>query len=126
MVPPAEKHWAQAHLGGCYWRLAEPSAQMVNWILRKGDTSRRCNLRSESLCLCLCPRVLSGERPYWWVHETRFYGAGPVPPLQQFPITCETGPGTVPSTPALKRIVFLSLSLESLCLEQAGYRNNLL
>ncbi|XP_008312712.1 glucose-6-phosphatase a, catalytic subunit, tandem duplicate 1 [Cynoglossus semilaevis] len=38
--------------------------------------------------------VLSGERPYWWVHETRFYGAGPVPPLQQFPITCETGPGS--------------------------------
>ncbi|KAF3853901.1 hypothetical protein F7725_014589 [Dissostichus mawsoni] len=22
--------------------------------------------------------VLFGERPYWWVHETRFYGAGPV------------------------------------------------
>ncbi|XP_070846628.1 glucose-6-phosphatase a, catalytic subunit, tandem duplicate 1 isoform X2 [Chaetodon trifascialis] len=38
--------------------------------------------------------VLFGERPYWWVHETRFYGAGPAPSLQQFPITCETGPGT--------------------------------
>lgn len=38
--------------------------------------------------------VLFGERPYWWVHETRFYGAGPVPALQQFPITCETGPGS--------------------------------
>ncbi|KAF3704153.1 Glucose-6-phosphatase [Channa argus] len=38
--------------------------------------------------------VLFGERPYWWVHETRFYGAGPVPSLQQFPITCETGPGS--------------------------------
>ncbi|KAK5881573.1 hypothetical protein CesoFtcFv8_022354 [Champsocephalus esox] len=38
--------------------------------------------------------VLFGERPYWWVHETRFYGAGPVPYLQQFPITCETGPGS--------------------------------
>nr|XP_019964881.1 PREDICTED: glucose-6-phosphatase-like [Paralichthys olivaceus] len=38
--------------------------------------------------------VLFGERPYWWVHETRFYGANPVPPLQQFPFTCETGPGS--------------------------------
>ncbi|XP_047232404.1 glucose-6-phosphatase a, catalytic subunit, tandem duplicate 1 isoform X2 [Girardinichthys multiradiatus] len=31
--------------------------------------------------------VLSGERPYWWVHETQFYGAGKAPSLQQFPIT---------------------------------------
>ncbi|XP_071399318.1 glucose-6-phosphatase a, catalytic subunit, tandem duplicate 1 [Centroberyx affinis] len=38
--------------------------------------------------------VLFGERPYWWVHETRFYRTGPVPSLQQFPITCETGPGS--------------------------------
>ncbi|XP_059181203.1 glucose-6-phosphatase a, catalytic subunit, tandem duplicate 1 [Centropristis striata] len=38
--------------------------------------------------------VLFGERPYWWVHETRFYGVGPAPSLQQFPITCETGPGS--------------------------------
>nr|XP_040032394.1 glucose-6-phosphatase a, catalytic subunit, tandem duplicate 1 [Gasterosteus aculeatus aculeatus] len=38
--------------------------------------------------------VLFGERPYWWVHETRFYGAEPAPSLQQFPITCETGPGS--------------------------------
>ncbi|KAK2820675.1 hypothetical protein Q5P01_023634 [Channa striata] len=38
--------------------------------------------------------VLFGERPYWWVHETRFYGTDPVPSLQQFPITCETGPGS--------------------------------
>uniref|UniRef100_A0A3P8S9M4 glucose-6-phosphatase n=1 Tax=Amphiprion percula TaxID=161767 RepID=A0A3P8S9M4_AMPPE len=38
--------------------------------------------------------VLFGERPYWWVQETQFYGAGPRPSLQQFPITCETGPGS--------------------------------
>ncbi|XP_040923112.1 glucose-6-phosphatase a, catalytic subunit, tandem duplicate 1 [Toxotes jaculatrix] len=38
--------------------------------------------------------ILFGERPYWWVHETQFYGAGPVPSLRQFPITCETGPGS--------------------------------
>ncbi|XP_023263489.1 glucose-6-phosphatase-like [Seriola lalandi dorsalis] len=38
--------------------------------------------------------VLFGERPYWWVHDTRFYGAHPVPSVKQFPITCETGPGS--------------------------------
>ncbi|XP_034049645.1 glucose-6-phosphatase a, catalytic subunit, tandem duplicate 1 [Thalassophryne amazonica] len=38
--------------------------------------------------------VLFGERPYWWVHETQFYGTGSPPHLQQFPITCETGPGS--------------------------------
>ncbi|XP_068161637.1 glucose-6-phosphatase a, catalytic subunit, tandem duplicate 1 [Antennarius striatus] len=38
--------------------------------------------------------VLFGERPYWWVHETSYYGEGPLPVLEQFPITCETGPGS--------------------------------
>ncbi|XP_019719739.1 glucose-6-phosphatase a, catalytic subunit, tandem duplicate 1 isoform X1 [Hippocampus comes] len=38
--------------------------------------------------------VLFGERPYWWVHETHFYGAKEAPSLQQFAITCETGPGS--------------------------------
>ncbi|KAM9424041.1 glucose-6-phosphatase a, catalytic subunit, tandem duplicate 1 [Pholidichthys leucotaenia] len=38
--------------------------------------------------------VLFGQRPYWWVHETKFYGAGLAPSLQQFDITCETGPGS--------------------------------
>ncbi|XP_061087037.1 glucose-6-phosphatase a, catalytic subunit, tandem duplicate 1 [Conger conger] len=38
--------------------------------------------------------VLSGERPYWWVHETPYYGSLQVPVLEQFPITCETGPGS--------------------------------
>ncbi|TRY93946.1 hypothetical protein DNTS_022024 [Danionella cerebrum] len=38
--------------------------------------------------------VLFGERPYWWVHETRFYGPVKHPELRQFSITCETGPGS--------------------------------
>ncbi|KAJ7987716.1 hypothetical protein DPEC_G00329380 [Dallia pectoralis] len=38
--------------------------------------------------------VLCGERPYWWVHDTRFYGTDPAPSLKQFSITCETGPGS--------------------------------
>ncbi|XP_054848787.1 glucose-6-phosphatase catalytic subunit 1-like [Eublepharis macularius] len=38
--------------------------------------------------------ILFGQRPYWWVHETDFYGSTPPPVIQQFPITCETGPGS--------------------------------
>ncbi|XP_067825014.1 glucose-6-phosphatase catalytic subunit 1-like [Heptranchias perlo] len=37
---------------------------------------------------------LFGQRPYWWVHETQFYANSSLPLLQQFPITCETGPGS--------------------------------
>ncbi|XP_059811624.1 glucose-6-phosphatase catalytic subunit 1-like [Hypanus sabinus] len=37
---------------------------------------------------------LFGHRPYWWVHETTFYTNSSLPTLQQFPLTCETGPGS--------------------------------
>ncbi|KRX93726.1 Glucose-6-phosphatase 2 [Trichinella pseudospiralis] len=37
-------------------------------------------------------RMLNGERPYWWIHSSGAYEV--VPPLQQFPLTCETGPGS--------------------------------
>ncbi|XP_070536229.1 glucose-6-phosphatase 2-like [Ptychodera flava] len=38
--------------------------------------------------------LLYGQRPYWWVHETSIYGKDNVPDLHQFPLTCETGPGS--------------------------------
>ncbi|NXS96380.1 G6PC phosphatase, partial [Jacana jacana] len=38
--------------------------------------------------------ILFGERPYWWVHETNYYSNTSVPEIQQFPLTCETGPGS--------------------------------
>ncbi|KAL7850083.1 hypothetical protein SRHO_G00194320 [Serrasalmus rhombeus] len=38
--------------------------------------------------------VLFGERPYWWIQETLYYGNSTVPKIQQFPTTCETGPGS--------------------------------
>lgn len=42
-----------------------------------------------------CFRILFGERPYWWVHETPYY-ANTVPPhIEQYPMTCETGPGEI-------------------------------
>ncbi|XP_039595398.1 glucose-6-phosphatase-like [Polypterus senegalus] len=38
--------------------------------------------------------VLFGQRPYWWVHETQYYGNTSAPLVEQFPVTCETGPGS--------------------------------
>ncbi|XP_028331448.1 glucose-6-phosphatase catalytic subunit 1 [Gouania willdenowi] len=38
--------------------------------------------------------VLFGERPYWWVKETDYYNNTLPPYIQQYPMTCETGPGS--------------------------------
>ncbi|XP_044855282.1 glucose-6-phosphatase catalytic subunit 1-like [Mauremys mutica] len=38
--------------------------------------------------------ILFGQRPYWWVHETDYYGNASTPVIQQFLLTCETGPGS--------------------------------
>ncbi|KTF96232.1 hypothetical protein cypCar_00003597, partial [Cyprinus carpio] len=38
--------------------------------------------------------LMFGERPYWWVKETVYYGNLTVPQISQFPMTCETGPGS--------------------------------
>uniref|UniRef100_A0A668AZ46 Glucose-6-phosphatase catalytic subunit 1 n=1 Tax=Myripristis murdjan TaxID=586833 RepID=A0A668AZ46_9TELE len=38
--------------------------------------------------------LLFGERPYWWVQETGYYGNSSRPVIEQFPMTCETGPGS--------------------------------
>jgi len=39
--------------------------------------------------------MLHGERPYWWIHETQVYNESKsIPQVQQFFITCETGPGS--------------------------------
>ncbi|XP_054644452.1 glucose-6-phosphatase 2-like isoform X2 [Dunckerocampus dactyliophorus] len=38
--------------------------------------------------------ILFGQRPYWWVHETQLYNNDSFPHLEQFHITCETGPGS--------------------------------
>ncbi|XP_013398643.1 glucose-6-phosphatase 2 [Lingula anatina] len=37
--------------------------------------------------------ILYGHRPYWWVKITDLYGISP-PHLDQFRLTCETGPGS--------------------------------
>ncbi|XP_034500182.1 glucose-6-phosphatase 2 isoform X3 [Ailuropoda melanoleuca] len=38
--------------------------------------------------------LLFGHRPYWWVQETQIYPNHSSPCLEQFPTTCETGPGS--------------------------------
>ncbi|XP_077175033.1 glucose-6-phosphatase 2 [Paroedura picta] len=38
--------------------------------------------------------ILFGHRPYWWVQETKIYPNQSIARLEQFPITCETGPGS--------------------------------
>ena len=42
---------------------------------------------------CVCYRLLHGQRPYWWVYETKFYSEDNRPDFDQFELTCETGPG---------------------------------
>ncbi|KAF4107001.1 glucose-6-phosphatase 3 [Onychostoma macrolepis] len=37
--------------------------------------------------------ILFGERPYWWIGESGLFSENP-PKVQQFPSTCETGPGS--------------------------------
>ncbi|CAG2107974.1 unnamed protein product [Medioppia subpectinata] len=42
--------------------------------------------------------IMRGERPYWWIHETDVYnktgGEVRLPAIQQYFMTCETGPGS--------------------------------
>ncbi|XP_071103730.1 glucose-6-phosphatase catalytic subunit 1-like [Haliotis cracherodii] len=38
--------------------------------------------------------ILHGERPYWWAQESTAYTNATRPQLQQFRLTCETGPGS--------------------------------
>ncbi|XP_030630212.1 glucose-6-phosphatase 3 [Chanos chanos] len=37
--------------------------------------------------------ILFGERPFWWIGESRLFEKNQ-PQVQQFPATCETGPGS--------------------------------
>ncbi|XP_020391460.2 glucose-6-phosphatase 3 [Rhincodon typus] len=39
-------------------------------------------------------RLLFGERPFWWIHESGVYSEQQMPKLKQFYSSCETGPGS--------------------------------
>lgn len=53
--------------------------------------------------------VLAGDRPYWWVFETRVYAPHAPPFLYQFPRTCETGPGMPSGHTKLNAAIFYIL-----------------
>ncbi|XP_077993124.1 glucose-6-phosphatase 2-like [Glandiceps talaboti] len=38
--------------------------------------------------------LLYGNRPYWWVQESSLYNDNTRPDINQYPLTCETGPGS--------------------------------
>jgi len=56
---------------------------------------------------------LFGDRPYWWVHETELYGNS-TPYLQQYRLTCETGPGS-PSGHCMVTAAVLYVLIAALC-----------
>ncbi|NXJ04224.1 G6PC3 phosphatase, partial [Odontophorus gujanensis] len=61
-------------------------------LLAAGVTDLRC-IRSPPFSIPPPLRFLFGERPFWWIHESGFASRQPVT-LRQFPVTCETGPGS--------------------------------
>nr|AJV88489.1 glucose-6-phosphatase [Branchiostoma japonicum] len=38
--------------------------------------------------------MLHGERPFWWIKDPEIYEEGKAPHLEQYSLTCETGPGS--------------------------------
>eukprot|EP00058_Branchiostoma_floridae_P009226 XP_002594714.1 hypothetical protein BRAFLDRAFT_281260 [Branchiostoma floridae] len=38
--------------------------------------------------------MLHGERPFWWINDPEIYEEGKAPHLEQYSLTCETGPGS--------------------------------
>jgi len=65
--------------------------------------------------------LMHGERPYWWIHETSIYnktGESRLPAIQQYFMTCETGPGS-PSGHAMVTAAVWYILIEAL-LRQRG------
>uniref|UniRef100_A0AAZ3RK56 Glucose-6-phosphatase catalytic subunit 1 n=1 Tax=Oncorhynchus tshawytscha TaxID=74940 RepID=A0AAZ3RK56_ONCTS len=72
-------------------------------------------------------KILFGERPYWWVQETPYYGNSSAPQIGQFPMTCETSPGS-PSGHAMSAAgvyyAMISSLLAILLKEHGGHIKN--
>lgn len=55
-------------------------------------------------------RVMAGDRPYWWVHESPYYLDKNMPFLNQYSMTCETGPGMPSGHSTLNAALFFLLA----------------
>ncbi|KAJ1160419.1 hypothetical protein NDU88_000921 [Pleurodeles waltl] len=66
-----------------WFHLSRRVGTRMIWVAVIGDW---CNL--------ILKWIMFGQRPYWWVQETSIYRGNATPQLEQFPITCETGPGS--------------------------------
>lgn len=85
-------------MGGSSGRLGQSDVEMVSSGAGRMMMIRMLDFRvrgRDHLSFYLCVRILFGERPYWWVQETAFYGNSSQPMIDQFPMTCETGPGEI-------------------------------
>uniref|UniRef100_A0A3Q3JND4 Glucose-6-phosphatase catalytic subunit 1 n=1 Tax=Monopterus albus TaxID=43700 RepID=A0A3Q3JND4_MONAL len=95
-----------------WFHVEQAEAIKLVWVAVVGD----------SLNLML---LLLGERPYWWVQETGFYGNSSQPIIEQFPITCETGPGS-PSGHAMGESGNCKFSLTCIhCMASVSQSNNM-
>lgn len=73
------------------YTLVFPAAYYVNPIL--GILTMLCASFSEWLS-GIVKWILHGHRPYWWVDLHTQPNQASINPIRQFPITCETGPGS--------------------------------
>lgn len=69
--------------------------------------------------------ILFGERPYWWMKESGLFEENP-PKLQQFPPTCETGPGSPSGHAMISAAVWWVMASSSASYIHARTRSKLL
>uniref|UniRef100_A0A3B4HCZ2 Glucose-6-phosphatase 3 n=1 Tax=Pundamilia nyererei TaxID=303518 RepID=A0A3B4HCZ2_9CICH len=71
----------------------------TNYFLRVFIHDLECICVIWGVCKCIyilylfLIRLLFGERPFWWIGESRLF-VNKQPKIHQFPSTCETGPGS--------------------------------
>ncbi|TPP61696.1 hypothetical protein FGIG_08680 [Fasciola gigantica] len=73
------------------YALVFPVAYYINPLL--GLTTMLCASFSEWVSGIL-KWLLHGHRPYWWVNIYAQQTNTPIFPIEQFSVTCETGPGS--------------------------------
>lgn len=78
------------------------------WCLNGEKIFRK--IRRKFIDFFFACRILSEDRPYWWIHETKAYTSLTRPTLYQTERTCETSPGS-PSNHVMTAASFLYVLL---------------